>query len=901
MLNKQRPQKYISYLLLFLLFLIPSLLFGAAKGKILGKVVDEDSGELLFGANIVLLKVSVNGVMQPVSNSHGAAADLNGEFVMLNISPGTYTVKVSYIGYASKIIEGIKVSINRTSNLNVELKSTTMETEEVVVVAKKEVIKKDKTSTAKTFSAEDISSFNLESIESVVELTTGVVEGHFRGGRSEEVSYLVDGVQSGIQLNVDAVQEIEVISGTFNAEYGKAMSGIVNTAPKEGGSKFSAHAKVFSGNYLTSHDYVGIESSDILHDTEIRFNLSGPIPLTNNKLKLFVYGKRSNNKGLHYGIDRYRSTDFTSVLSSIPEDTWTDIHSGNNSAIPMGENQKYEAVGNLTWNVINNLKVGLLYQYFNSSGQGQKDYDYSNKYSPNRTNQRWDLRNSFTFSFNHVIANNAFHEVKLLYVDTDFQKSRFKDPFDSRYVHNNLDTDIGGFNAGGNDKRFFFENTIRREVKYDIVWQINHHHEIKAGADYVKTAFEQETFSLRNIFENSKDKNEISKYKQYIPNSSTSFADKYTKNPEEFSVYVQDKAEFDDLVINFGVRYDRFDPHTLYPTDLRNPGNTIITNRKSEYLEAKVQEQISPRIGLAYTLGNAASLFFSYGHFMQIPNYEYLYSNPNWEISGTAMGNPNLDAEKTVKYELGLQLSIMEGLVVNTDVYYHDVYNLHTLIPIEAYDTRIYSYYTNKDYASTKGLSAGIDYRAENFDFTVNYTLQFAEGNSSDPEENFIAAGQKLDPITEFVPLDWDQKHSFNFAAGYNTKIYGASVVGRFGSGTRYTLNPPEKSRLTLINIPENAMTKPQTFYMDFKGYYNLDMFEIVGIVPRLGFYIYNIFDIRNEIRVYEDSGSAETTFEIEANRPSYVSTFTTIEDLYANPSNFSSPRFVKLELSLQF
>ena len=171
--------------------------------------------------------------------------------VILNISPGSYTVRVGYIGYGTKIIEGVKVSINRTTPLSIKLGVVTLESEEVVVVAEREVIKKDKTSTIETFSSEDLSSFNLETIESVVNLTTGVVDGHFRGGRDLAVYYIIVGVQTLIELNVDAVQEIEVISGTFNAEYGKAMSGIVNTAPKEGRSQFSAHARVFIGNYFT--------------------------------------------------------------------------------------------------------------------------------------------------------------------------------------------------------------------------------------------------------------------------------------------------------------------------------------------------------------------------------------------------------------------------------------------------------------------------------------------------------------------------------------------------------------------------------------------------------------------------------------------------------------------------
>ena len=197
MLTIQRSKKCYSYLLLLVfLLLLPSLLSGAAKGKILGKITELDTGEPLIGVNIMLVGVLEGNVMKPLTLPLGAATNLDGEFVILNIPPGTYSVRVSMIGYGTKILEGIKVSINRTTTVNLELGVEELMGEEVVVVAKKAAIKKDKTSTIQTFSSEDLVNFNLESVGSAVQLSTGVVEGHFRGGRQGEVAYLIDGLQS---------------------------------------------------------------------------------------------------------------------------------------------------------------------------------------------------------------------------------------------------------------------------------------------------------------------------------------------------------------------------------------------------------------------------------------------------------------------------------------------------------------------------------------------------------------------------------------------------------------------------------------------------------------------------------------------------------------------------------
>jgi len=215
----------------------------------------------------------------------------------------------------------------------------------------------------------------------------------------------------------------------------------------------------------------------------------------------------------------------------------------------------------------------------------------------------------------------------------------------------------------------------------------------------------------------------------------------------------------------------------------------------------------------------------------------------------------------------------------------------------------MYGYYTNKDYASSKGLTLGLDYYTSKLSLNVRYTLQYAEGNASTPNSNFVKAAQDIDPITKLVPLDWDQRHTFNFAAGYNAPLYGLSVIGSVGSGTRYTFSPPDKSRLAIANIPENDMTKPPTFYFDFKGYYDLHFMKFKDITPRLGLYIYNLFDIRNELSVYNDSGRAGSTISLKEKevREAYVSTFTTIEDQYTRPNYYSSPRMWKLELSLKY
>ncbi|MBK7981875.1 MAG: TonB-dependent receptor [Ignavibacteriae bacterium] len=898
--SRLRSITFITFLTT-LCFISAQYISASAVGKISGKIVDSQTKDELIGVNIIITDVWQNDSPVPLTQSIGAATDVEGNYVLLNLNPGEYSVKISMVGYSTKIIQRVKVSINRTTVLNEELIPETVSVEEVVVQAKKEVIKKDLTSSVQTISANDLKVFNIESIGQAVSLTTGVVEGHFRGGRSGEVSYLVDGIQSGISLNKDAVQEIEVISGTFNAEYGKVMSGIVNTAPKEGGEKYSGMIRLYSSNYYTSHNYIGLSASDFFHDKEVSFSFGGPLLFKD--LSFFILGDLASSNGLFYGIRRYTSTDHSFVGAGIPIREWIDIHNGDNAEVPMTQGESRSFMSNIAWQTFTNFKIGLLYQFEN--GEGQNGYNHGYKYIPDKQGWNWSTKHAATLSFTNTLENNAFHVLKLLYFNTDNQSSSFKDPYDSRFVNDLYNTNNGGFSSGGNDKGFAFTNDERIEAKYDLVWQVNKNHELKVGADYVNIKLDRYQFVLQNwysIFDPSK---EIDNYKPYIPNDTTTYANSFVKKPREFSAYIQDKAEFNDLVINFGLRYDYFDPETIYPTDLRNPANKINTVRKSEYLNADPQYQISPRIGLSYMMGDAAALHFSYGHFFQIPNYDHIFTNPNYEIASTnyasTIGNPNIEAEKTVKYELGLQLKLVNNLLFKTTLFYNDIYNLETVVPIETYDAIMYGYYTNLDYASARGLTAEFDYRTAELSIDVNYTLQFAEGNASEPFSNFTKAAQSVDPISTFIPLDWDQRHTLNLTVGYNVDNWGISLISSYGSGTKYTYSPPIESSLSLANIPENGWTKPSKYYADLKGYYDFDYLKAVKIDLRLGIYIYNIFDIRNEIQVYDDSGTANSTTDIERNKENYVSTFTNIYDYYSRPDYYSAPRSIKFELSLLF
>ena len=235
---------------LLTILLINDYSFAGTTGKIKGKITDKDTGEPIVGANVII-----------EGTYFGAAADLEGEFYINNIPPGTYTVIASAVGYNKVFVEKVSVKIDLSTDLNIQMVSEAVKLGEVVVQAEKPMIINDLTSTSAIVSSEDIQMMPVEGLSQIINLQAGIVDGHFRGGRSNEVAYLVDGIpvndvyNGNISLRVEnnSIRQLEVISGTFNAEYGQALAGVVNIVTQDGSQKFEGSASAYVGNFLTNH------------------------------------------------------------------------------------------------------------------------------------------------------------------------------------------------------------------------------------------------------------------------------------------------------------------------------------------------------------------------------------------------------------------------------------------------------------------------------------------------------------------------------------------------------------------------------------------------------------------------------------------------------------------------
>ena len=939
--------KTLTKILIALSFLM-ALGICQTSGKISGKITDKKNNAPLVGANIIIVQTQA-----------GTSADEEGFFNLINVSPGKYSVRIMMIGYKSVTIEAVVVSVNRTTSLDIELKQSVIESQEVVIYASKLSRKKDQTSSVKNISSEEIEILPVEDLGAVVNMQAGVVAGHFRGGRSDEVSYMIDGVPvndafGGVSavsnLEVEAVKDLEIITGTFNAEYGNAMSGIVNAVTKDGNNNFHGSINTGYSTYVTENSrndeqvFIGLDPFGINSNSDIKFSLSGPV--IKDRVYFFSNFRTQDVNGHLNGIRRFEVWNLSNFYDQ-DSSKWFSENTGDGSYVPMNKGQYTSFMGKLSLN-FGNIKFSWMMNQNRSLSSG---YNHVYKYNPDGRSQGNAKTSLSMFQLNHFLNEKMYYDIKFSITNNDYGSYVFED-YDSyevlkedgihqgtyhfagdtiyNYVNDKYMTAYGpGFFTGGQDKGHLNRVTVTNNFKSDFTWQATNAHSLKTGFSFISYELENIYQTIRNTYAGTS--LESDQYKPFVLPDSTVYSDVYIVKPKERSFYIQDKFEKEEIVINIGLRFDAFDANTTYPSQRRNPinastyylknidgldsldaeGNLVVDgSRMSSPVRSKVASQISPRFGFAYQLGNVAVLHFSYGHFLQMPPMYAIYSNHSSIIGpsdySTTVGNANLasdslglNAQKTVSYEVGLWQELGKNTSLEVNLYYRDIYDLLSLATVSTYNQVEYGIYTNKDYGNVRGLELKLDYSLNNLFIQTNYTYQFTRGNADNPAQTFNRQGASIDKVIRFIPMSWDQRHTFNLSLGYNTDRFGVTTTGYYNSGTPYTFSPQGESNLALLNLYPNNDYKPSTYHADLSGYINLP--KVFGYRSKIDFLIYNLTDRYNEYGVSPETGRSYTAVVNETELLSHRSNFNTYDDRYKDPSMFSAPRQIKLGITILF
>ncbi|GBE27926.1 colicin I receptor precursor [bacterium BMS3Bbin03] len=874
------------------LFNMPAAYCGQT-GKIVGRVIDASNKNPLPYVNVVISGTTM-----------GAATNIKGEFIILNVPPGTYSVFASMMGYQKVTITNIKVLVDHTTRIQFKLNSLALELgKSVVITAEAPLIQKDLTATASSVSASEIENMPVESFRDVLQSQAGIVKDsqgglHIRGGRSSEIAYMVDGVSisdpfSGdvsVEVNQNAIQELRVISGTFNAEYGQVMSGVVEVVTKDPSQKLKMGGTFYFGDYISSDRQLYYHINDISPSSiyNAQFYATGPVPFLKNKLGYYFSLRRFYNDGWIYGQRRFNPSDssnFQSANKPYMEET------GDNRAVSMNDQNKY--FGNIKLVLRISPSIKLTYNFLGSF-DNYRTYNHLFRFNPDGdvTNHKSGFVN--ILNWNHMISSKTFYTLKFSYSSMTFKSYLYKNPDDPRYVNPELlrnREDSFSFLTGGTNMTNFVRSSDVNSIKFDITSQATKIHQIKSGFEY----------KYNTLYLNSR----IAGYRGKIGGglfSADAFfnSGEYENHPVVFSYYAQDKIELPSMTLNIGMRYDYFNSNGLIPVDLRDPDNSY-NSRKHAFLKTKPKKQVSPRIGIAFPISVTGVIHTSYGHFFQIPPYEYLYVNPKFAVApgglNTLMGNADLNSQSTVIYEVGYQQALLEDFGIDVTGFYKDARNL---LGTRIYETYVlgdrYARYINRDYGNIRGVTLSIKKRptkADHIAFSFDYTYQVAEGNASDPNHQFY--NQQADPPKksniQVVPLNWDQRHTVNLSISYyDPGTIGVSLIGRFHSGLPYT--PNIQSEETTF---ENSGRKPFNYTVDLRLFKNIRIFNIRY---RLFVNIYNLFDRRNEIMVYQDTGRAGYSL-ISHYVPERRADVNTLSEWLRRPDFYSEPRKILIGLDV--
>jgi outer membrane receptor protein involved in Fe transport len=940
--------------LVIFIFLIIGGSYAGTTGKMAGAIRDAETGEGLPGVNVIIEGTTL-----------GAGTDADGTYVILNIPPGLYTIVFNYIGYQTIIVRDVRVNIDFTTRLDQNLQQTVLEGETVEVFGERNpLVRQDLTNTQVAVTSETILDLPVDQINQVLALQAGITVDnsgalHIRGGRSNEISYQVNGLSinnpygnaQGVGLATNAVEEVSVSAGTFSAEYGNALSGVVNYVTKDGGHKYHGSLRAWTGDHLSNNTdvFYNIDENDPFNNHRLEWTLSGPVPLLGNKLTFFTSGVYQNDNGHLYGIRIYNPEDLMLFdgsdisinpfgLSFVPGPDNTMITNidfsraganGDGEIVPMVTRESLNLTGKLTWKPINEiiLSYDLIFDdgnRYNRTAQGInafRRYRFTPDGRPKTTSRNY----SHSVGITHTLTQRTFYTLKLGYNQNNALTSVFEDKYDPRYVPS-FEDDIQNhilpqtaYTAGGMDLARTEEKSESYLAKIDLVSQILNNHELKFGGEYIYHFMDYETFTyqteprfpqqfFRFVIPNPEEDTTLINYQSY------------DHQPVQFSIYLLDKMELaKQFIFNIGLRYEYFHSRAPYNPDLAGTVDEGVA--KSANLKfSEPKHNLMPRLSLSFPITATGIIRFSYGIFYQYPNLRKIYRNPRFVDNAfnpaPNFGYANLEPERSTQYEIGLQQQFTQDLKMDLTVFYKDVTNLiedREIIAGEVAFSKPFNVYTNISYSKVKGFTASLLKRRSMrslFSATLDYTFMDGKGAFTDAQKLAINTRTGRSTEQKLVPLDYDRTHVLNGTITIGkTNNWLLSAIGAIRTGTPYTPSLPPQ--ISPISYEVNSARRPYYRNVDLK----LEKFFKARAVRFSVFMqINNLFDNMNDVFVHTNTGRSLTNLNSSTNPTRFNNLVETIlltpEDYfpvefldiyYQREDWLSEPREVRLGMSFDF
>lgn len=951
----------LSIFSLFLLY--PASTQSQSTGSIGGRVVDSKDKSPIIGAT-----VKIEG-----SNA-GAITDDNGEFVILNLEVKNYIIVVSYVGYKSEKKSNVGVSVDKRTKIDFELSEATTTTDTLEIIAQRKGIEVDQS--GRRIDQNQINNTGIQGITNIVAKTSGVVQDerggqlNIRGGRTNDNLVIIDGVSTNNPISGTSsafvpnslLSEITVLTGGFGAEYGNALSGVINVSTKGGTDKYSGSMEVISD--------IGVDK--IFNTTSQGYNLynvsfGGPLVPSKSLAKVInFYG----------GVERQ--------YLSVSNPSWIADKLFDDGHLPNYSKKLWSFNGKLNLNLQEikgskipmNLRLGALVTQ-----------DISNRF----VTTFWKLNSfrnpiqqienkQFYGRISHNIKSNIFYELQFTYFKS-------KDELSDAFFRNNWfaygDTNMVPGLAPSQDgrgqgltlapaqsteqifsapytvyNRYTLQDITYMGGKLDATWAIQTKkygdHEIKFGGEYryntlrkidfgpvgvadnaidtiingqiiTKTPDPQSLWFGRNVLLNSYGYDIRDQYGRQI----VSDEDIKPKHPIIASAYIRDKIDFDYFSMNLGLRMDYLDVKTdvlIDPLVIVDPNQNLLSDLV--YEKSKANITFSPRLGFSFPVTDKTVFVANFGKFIQLPQLDNLYINKiafDYFFVNSVQNvaeNSGLKPEKLTSYEIGLKQKIGDYLDFGLTAYYKETKDQIGIIRINGSPTVpvAYAIYSNSDFSVSRGLDFYLSLRRTNrIAVDISYTLLYASGVGANADAKFsLANGNGSGVLPKFsFPLDYDQRHTGSVNVDYRfgstdvpkgflgeiLKNVGLNVLFSFNSGRPYT---QRKLPLNPFSDDGDAISNKNSIYRNWNLRFDLKLDKGFSIwKTNWTAYIYVINLLNSEIvnAVYGATGRPDDNGYLltptgSSQNENYKENF---RDRISSIGNWGTPRQVRFGLKMSF
>lgn len=829
-----------------LLFLFPALL-QAQQGSISGTITDKSDGSPLPGVNIIIK-----------GTSFGTASDFDGNYSLKNIRPGEYALEFSFLGYEKILATGIKVIGGQNTTFNVQLGQEVLSGgDEVVVIGEKPIFDVEKSSSGASISRSEIEAAPVRRVEDVVGQQSGVTKDptglYIKGGRAYETGFVVDGVSAqdplsgtgfGLDVGANALSQVDVVTGGVGAEYGDVTSGVVSVRTQDGSDKYA-------GSLTHKRDNPGSNtaaSQNFFFDIW-EMSLGGPSTLFEKvlpsiglnlpgKVYFFVSAQTSMQ-------DEFTKVSASQVRSSSVENMFWSPRQDN----------RWNGMLKLTWNVKPGLKVQGAYQRSLTVNQNRNMLlitDANVQVSPGFQfpfSQNLDNANTYAaqtvlsyLKLTHSFSKTAYYEVQAsrlytrLRVDANgrnwrpesvegeldpesivtYPVTEFLTPQDFRYVL----AGPGYINNGGlatlwhdhyaeeyvlKGKLTKFYNKKQNQLEIGFESKLQDYQWIDITRPWVGAPIQIGT---------DQNGNPVFSETQRLGESS----DIWQVEPRRGAVWINNQVRYQGLIANIGMRYEYWAPGQYVDDAVKNELAPIPDVVRQAYYDdtfkfgkLRYKARLLPKLSVSFPVRENQVLFFNYGHSTRVPHPSFVYAglDPFYQNRSFLpnLGNPNLNPEVSINYEIGLRNQITSNDAFNISAFWNDRYDFVTserVIIIDATNRESErAFRVNGDFARSRGIESTYIKRYGGwFQGNLSVTYSRAEGlNSSNSEtlNSIIVGGQAIGNNVE-TPLAWDRPWDIKTSATFthnkkNQPLFGirglnqiqAFISSNWRSGIRYT------------------------------------------------------------------------------------------------------------------